>query len=437
MTTLSDKLTIEDEAFNETFTLDTLFCARDNHLALANNAMVQRYVKNVIPAYDDHGLMRILAPRGYTTQEHLARLESFDNLFHGDADVKDLRALSKSHRVRSIADGTFANMKSLRYAALPDSVLTLGKALYSGCDSLRYIDWQNCKSMPISNIDRSDEESPFYGMNRRTLVYVPLAVATDDLDENVVNTSASGLWQAKSYYTDDQQTVEVPYAFTTQRAEINRVFMPDVKSTVYLPFSIDEASADVLGKFYEFDEYESETGIVYFKQVNSTEAGKAYIFKPNTDKLVAEGDLDVCVTEHNGGTADGMYGTWERKVWTEDPGNIYGFAASAGNGAESAGQFVRVTKGASVNPMRAWLRLMTYGTSTKPAMLSVWFDDEWLGGTGINPIDNPNPLTPDTLVDVYGIDGRLVRKSVPFGSSLLGLADGIYIINGRKIIINN
>ena len=99
--------------------------------------------------------------------------------------------------------------------------------------------------------------------------------------------------------------------------DVNRVFMPDVKSTAYLPFSIDEASADVLGKFYEFDEYESETGIVYFKQVNSTEAGKAYIFKPNTDKLVAEGDLDVCVTEHNGGTADGMYGTWERKVWTE------------------------------------------------------------------------------------------------------------------------
>ena len=128
--------------------------------------------------------------------------------------------MSKSHRVRSIADGTFANMKSLRYAALPDSVLTLGKALYSGCDSLRYIDWQNCKSMPISNIDRSDEESPFYGMNRRTLVYVPLAVATDDLDENVVNTSASGLWQAKSYYTDDQQTVEVPlsemFGYATQ-----------------------------------------------------------------------------------------------------------------------------------------------------------------------------------------------------------------------------
>ena len=445
VTTLTDQLTIEQydgdddyATFDKTFTLDTLFCASDNHLALASNAMVQRYVKNVIPAYDDHGLMRILAPRGYTTQEHLARLESFDNLFHGDADVKDLRALNRSYRVKSIADGTFANMKSLRYAALPDSVLTLGKALYSGCDSLRYIDWQNCKSMPISNIDRSDEESPFYGMNRRTLVYVPLAAATDDLDENVVNTSASGLWQARSYYTDDQQTVEVPYAFTTQRAEINRVFMPDVKSTVYLPFSIDEASADALGKFYEFDGYESETGNVYFKRVNSTEAGKAYLFKPNTDKLVAEGDLDVCVTEYNGGTADGMYGTWERKVWTEDPGNIYGYAASAGNGAECAGQFVRVTAGASVSPMRAWLRLMTYGTSTRPAMLSALFDDELFGDvTGVNPIENTSPLSPDTLVDVYGIDGRLVRKSVPFGSSLLGLADGIYIINGRKIIINN
>lgn len=444
VTTLSDRLTIEQydgnenyASFDKTFTLDTLFCARDNYQALAGNAMVQRYVKNVIPAYDDHGLMRILAPRGYTTQEHLARLESFNNLFHGDADVKDLRALSRSYRVKSIADGTFADMKSLRYAALPDSVLTLGKALYSGCDSLQYIDWHNCKSMPLVNIDRSDEKSPFYGMNRRTLIYVPLAAATYNLDENVVNTAADGLWQAMSYYADDRQTVEVPYPFTTQRAEINRVFMPNVKSTVYLPFSIDEASAAALGKFYAFDGYESETGDVYFKRVYSTEAGKAYLFKPAADHLVAEGDLQVCVTEYSGGTADGMYGTWERKVWTEDPGNIYGYAATAGDGGESAGRFVRVGAGASVSPMRAWLRLMTYGTGAQPAQLSARFDDEMPDNASGSPIANPNPLSADTPVDVYGIDGRLVRRSVPFGSSLVGLPDGLYIVNGQKIIINN
>ncbi|MCI5757124.1 MAG: leucine-rich repeat domain-containing protein [Bacteroidales bacterium] len=444
VTTLSDRLTIEQydgnenyAPFDKTFTLDTLFCARDNYQALAGNAMVQRYVKNVLPAYDDHGLMRILAPRGYTTQEHLARLESFNNLFHGDADVKDLRALSRSYRVKSIADGTFADMKSLRYAALPDSVLTLGKALYSGCDSLQYIDWHNCKSMPLVNIDRSDEKSPFYGMNRRTLIYVPLAAATYNLDENVVNTAAGGLWQAMSYYADDRQTVEVPYPFTTQRAEINRVFMPNVKSTVYLPFSIDEASAAALGKFYAFDGYESETGDVYFKRVYSTEAGKAYLFKPAADHLVAEGDLQVCVTEYSGGTADGMYGTWERKVWTEDPGNIYGYAATAGDGGESAGRFVRVGAGASVSPMRAWLRLMTYGTGAQPAQLSARFDDEMPDNASGSHIANPNPLSADTPVDVYGIDGRLVRRSVPFGSSLVGLPDGLYIVNGQKIIINN
>ncbi|MCI6104977.1 MAG: leucine-rich repeat domain-containing protein [Bacteroidales bacterium] len=444
VTTLSDRLTIEQyngnenyAPFDKTFTLDTLFCARDNYQALAGNAMVQRYVKNVIPAYDDHGLMRILAPRGYTTQEHLARLESFNNLFHGDADVKDLRALSRSYRVKSIADGTFADMKSLRYAALPDSVLTLGKALYSGCDSLQYIDWHNCKSMPLVNIDRSNEKSPFYGMNRRTLIYVPLAAATYNLDENVVNTAADGLWQAMSYYADDRQTVEVPYPFTTQRAEINRVFMPNVKSTVYLPFSIDEASAAALGKFYAFDGYESETGDVYFKRVYSTEAGKAYLFKPAADHLVAEGDLQVCVTEYSGGTADGMYGTWERKVWTEDPGNIYGYAATAGDGGESAGRFVRVGAGASVSPMRAWLRLMTYGTGAQPAQLSARFDDEMPDNASGSHIANPNPLSADTPVDVYGIDGRLVRRSVPFGSSLVGLPDGIFIVNGQKIIINN
>ena len=41
---------------------------------------------------------------------------------------------------------------------------------------------------------------------------------------------------------------------------------------------------------------------------------------------------------------------------------------------------------------------------------------------------------PNKLVDVYDIRGRLVRKSVPAGTSLQGLPQGIYIVNGVKVI---
>ena len=51
VTTLSDRLTIEQyngnenyAPFDKTFTLDTLFCARDNHLALASYATVYCFV---------------------------------------------------------------------------------------------------------------------------------------------------------------------------------------------------------------------------------------------------------------------------------------------------------------------------------------------------------------------------------------------------------
>ena len=42
---------------------------------------------------------------------------------------------------------------------------------------------------------------------------------------------------------------------------------------------------------------------------------------------------------------------------------------------------------------------------------------------------------PNKLVDVYDIRGRLVRKSVPTSTSLQGLPQGIYIVNGIKVIL--
>ena len=38
-------------------------------------------------------------------------------------------------------------------------------------------------------------------------------------------------------------------------------------------------------------------------------------------------------------------------------------------------------------------------------------------------------------VDVYNINGMMVRRSVPYGQFHLGLAPGIYIVDGKKVAI--
>ncbi|MGM9804322.1 MAG: glycosyl hydrolase 53 family protein [Muribaculaceae bacterium] len=55
------------------------------------------------------------------------------------------------------------------------------------------------------------------------------------------------------------------------------------------------------------------------------------------------------------------------------------------------------------------------------------------GLNGVNADDNDN-LLPDTPVDVYDINGRLLRRAVPYAHCLNGLQPGIYIAAGKKLV---
>ena len=230
--------------------------------------------------------------------------------------------------------------------------------------------------------------------------------------------------------------MDIPWQFNTSKAEIDRNFVAGRKSTVYLPFAIDEENAAALGRFYEFQDYDSSTGLVFFRQISSTEAGKAYLFLPNVTKIStsdADNGIQVCKTETSLSSHDGMYGTWERIVWKEDPLIIYGYAANSQNGVE-AGEFVRVAAGASVAPMRGWLRLQTYGASAGAARLAVIFDeDETI--TGVIDIEDGLLQEADEPVDVFTVDGRMIRMGVKSEECLKGLPSGIYIVHGKKVMV--
>lgn len=53
-----------------------------------------------------------------------------------------------------------------------------------------------------------------------------------------------------------------------------------------------------------------------------------------------------------------------------------------------------------------------------------------------NPVVN-NKLNMDEIVDVYSIDGRLVRNQIRCGQAMTELNNGIYLINNQKMVINH
>ena len=53
--------------------------------------------------------------------------------------------------------------------------------------------------------------------------------------------------------------------------------------------------------------------------------------------------------------------------------------------------------------------------------------------TGIGSIEN-GQLNGNADVDVYDLNGRLVRKSVKAATALQGLPAGTYIVGGKKVL---
>lgn len=426
--------TTESSPFHDDYTLDTLYCAKEDHLALASNSYVQKYCKNVVEAYRDKSLMKLMVTKDAITEEEMYKVRSFDDMFRGNSEISDLRALSNCIRVKNVDDKAFANMSHLKRMALPSSIETLGQQLFVGSDSLQYVDWHAGQSGILVNNNRSDEASPLYKLPRRTLVYAPVAVNDDD--ENIVSTQGTGDWYAPRFWRDDQQAVEIPFAFSTNHAEIERTFKKGVKSTVYLPFAIDESAAAALGQFYEFTGYNSGTGEVSFRRVRKTEACKGYLFLPANAKVEADATdafITVCRTDSGivNTAKDGMYGTWERKTWTTTRGDDYGYAAAA-QGNVSEGSFVRIEAGSWLSPMRSWLRLNP-NSGAKPQRLAMLIDDDD-EPTGVIGIDNDgNPTSQPSIVNVYTVDGKMVRHDVDATNCLKGLPKGVYVVNGKKV----
>ena len=261
-------------------------------------------------------------------------------------------------------------------------------------------------------------------------------------DQNGVTAIFDGTSDESITITDDIEVNSVTY---------NRTFTMGRPSTVMLPFSkdVNEISG---GTFYTFGGVEKENNkweATMNEVMGSLTANTPYLFVPTGTSLTFTGGATLnttgggnCLASDTGGWE--FHGTYTNKVWDEVVTHDYGFAALSGTSADDksveAGQFVRLTTGASAKPMRCYLsyvgvpnqaRALTRGAAATDEELPQSIIVRLIGSNGettaIGTIDTKTGEMTFDSEAWYTLDGvRLSGKPTK---------KGLYINNGKKVVI--
>ena len=344
--------------------------------------------------------------------------------------------------ITSIAASAFAGTQNVHpyggvdHITLPSSLTTIGANAFAFCTH--------------SNLE----------------IDVPTSVVS--VGEGAFNSVASVTATLSDEVEDNTTFVRALAGATTSNVSFSRTFTENVASTICLPFAVSSSQAAAAGTFYGFVGV-NKTGtewVVTMQEpsVSTLSANTPYLLMPGTSSPVNfSGDVEsysdlkttAIATDDNGQTVEGYQwqfkGTYQKITWNSDPGNIYGFAASAtAAGANdnanqdqvAAGEFVQAIAGASVRSFRAYLE---YASTTPTARSS----EARSKGTGIETL--PEYMTVRLIgkngdVDAIG-EISLSTGEVTFDSNdwydLSGrkLAEkptqrGIYIHKGKKVALH-
>lgn len=245
-----------------------------------------------------------------------------------------------------------------------------------------------------------------------TLIYLPANSKLTDAN-TVVNGKATAL------ALTEKVALYVPVAFTAGSISFDRTFNTEEGkvSSFVMPF---ELKADnVEGKLYTFKGINGEKA--EFKKLENTETLAAntpcLIVAENAHPFDGVKNVSVAATEGEMTNTVGNaahIGTYTTQTVTSDAtATYYGY---------QNGEFVKANNG-TLNPFRTMIKVT--GTVTAQA-LKLKLNDET---TGISEATNEAGKA-----DVYTLDGKCVRRGVAAKEALNGLAKGVYVVNGRKIV---
>ena len=193
--------------------------------------------------------------------------------------------------------------------------------------------------------------------------------------------------------------------------------------TICLPYAVSAGDYDgveffsVAGKVME----DGEATAIVLNEETELEAGKPYVFSATTDKLIAIYSGEAASAEVDG---NGLVGSFSGTTVNE------GMYLLTDNTVKLLGE-----AGGSIEANRAYFdlsRMSEYteavGVNQRLISLGGSNDD---GTTGVEGI----AAEEDALVDVYTIGGVMVRSQVAASGATDGLAKGLYIVGGKKVVV--
>ena len=237
-----------------------------------------------------------------------------------------------------------------------------------------------------------------------------LFVAKAGVLSNSKNVITSGIC-AKLELTDGAYNFKAPDVFTANSVSYDRTFTAGNMSTICLPFALSTSEAAALGTFYTLDELDG-TSLRFVEAESGLTANTHYLFMPTATAILGYSDKPIEATPAEIKTAvtgAEFIGTMTAQTLKSDGSNtLYGY---------KGGKFVKVgeTNGAKINPFRAYISIPA---SLAPS-LDVILEDANL--TGISEIEKKN-IGSETY---FNLNGQRIANP----------AKGLYIVNGRKVVI--
>ena len=187
--------------------------------------------------------------------------------------------------------------------------------------------------------------------------------------------------------------------------------------TICLPYAVaaeDMAGAEffsIAGKVMKGEETQS----IVLNQVTTLEAGVPYIFSATSDKLIAAySGKAVAVAEE----ANGLIGSFEGQDVAEGM-----YLISAQNKVQLCGKSCKISGKSAYIDMN---EVPEYSGEVGVNQRLISFED----ATGIS-----ETMVEGGLADVYTLSGVEVRHQVDESEATQGLPQGIYIVNGKKVVV--
>lgn len=245
-----------------------------------------------------------------------------------------------------------------------------------------------------------------------TLTYEDGSTQTANLDEvNIAFDYVAHLSDAPDF--DNLQTLKT-FGKRVVKVDVSRTVKTGQWNTICLPFDMDaSAIANCFGSGAKVAEFDSDAdGSINFKSVQEMLCGVPYIVQPskNVEGIVLD---DVLLTNlETGNTSLGNDFNFIGTICATTPeGNIYYIA--------DGNKLKTLAAGNPVKAFHAYLEGLNDEASAKTIVID--------GDT--NGIETPSFANAQAGIKVYNLNGQYV------GASSVGLQKGIYIINGRKVIV--